>query len=162
MNWLNEFARQNTFLSLIILAIVGNFAYDIFKKLMFFILTKVSSQTSKTAQKNIKYFVNHYTEEIERVEKIKLSDPSELYELLESLYNNVILIIFMLISYLITVRINDGYWFYSFLLVSSSMMFRLIANTIYNHGLMLKAKRFDSYKQKMLNKISRLNKLIKE
>lgn len=160
MKWLDEFARQNTFLSILILAVVGNLVYDIIKKLAVIFWTKFSLQASRNAQKTLQFLLKHYTEEIERVERIKSKDPGEILELLEILYSNVRIFFVTLVLYLIALRLNDGRWFYSFLFVTSGMMFKIVANSVYQYGLIRKAKKFEMYKQETMNKILKLSNRI--
>lgn len=164
---LNSFARQNTFLSIVILAILGNFLTKILEKLFFYFATKTKTVISATGQqvsnwsiKNTEYLVGHYKDEVDRVEKIKNYEKSEIYFLLEALYNNIIFIFLIFVIYLIIEKTDNHVLFYGFLGSSSWLLFKVIANTIYNHSLFEKAKNYERYKAKMEKKITRLEKLL--
>lgn len=164
---LNSFARQNTFLSILILAILANFLTEIFKKLLYFFAIKTKTvasstgrQISKWSLKNIKFLIGHYKEEIIRVEKIKNGDKSELFNLLETLYDNFVLFIFILVLYLAFQKIDNQLYFYIFLGSSAKLFFQILSNTVYNHGLFEKAKNYEKYKTKKENRILQLENIL--
>lgn len=87
INTLNEFAKENSFLSLIALAIIGNLATDIFKKISLYLIINLAKRTDKWSVKKVNILIDLYEKEIERVEKIKNKDPNELSMLVENLYD---------------------------------------------------------------------------
>jgi uncharacterized membrane protein YbhN (UPF0104 family) len=164
---LNSFARQNTFLSILILAILGNFLTEIFKKLLYYFATKTKTvasstgrQISKWSLKNIEFLIGHYKEEIIRVEKIKNNDKSEFFTLLETLYNNFILFFLILVLYLALQKVDNQLYFYGFLGASAKLLFQILSNTVYNHSLFEKAKNYEKYKTKKENRILQLENIL--
>lgn len=164
---LNSFAKQNTFASILILAVLGNFLTEIFKKTLYYLATKTKTvalstgkEISKWSIKNTEFLISHYKEEITRVEKIKNNDKSEFFNLLENLYNNFIFFFFILVLYLILQKIDNQLYFYGFLGASARLLFQIISNTIYNYSLFEKAKNYEKYKSKKESRILLLENIL--
>lgn len=114
LDYLNKFARENTFPSIIILAIVGNIITDLFKKLMFFLATSTKFLASKTGKgiskwnkNNLENLLATYRDDISKVEKIKNNEQSMYNELIQDLYYCLTLFFTMIILYLIVLKLDN-------------------------------------------------------
>lgn len=165
---LDKFARNNSFLSIIILGIIGSFIYDVIKKTFrFFLLRSInglkntSKKLSKKKYENVKYLLEHYTQELEMVEKLKNNDKTILSKLIEDLYSNIVLIIILIIFLLLIDKFGSNYAFYGFLGASSIMVIRIVYQLYYNSQLFEKVKKFESYKMKIKKRTTRIEEILK-
>lgn len=165
--YLNSFARENSFLSIILIAIIANLLYDITKKTfryIFYYTIKLIKNSGKkiTEQtyKNIQNLIDYYTNEINSVKNIKEYNQKELLSLLESLYTNILYLIAFAVLYFTMKLMDSPYWFYGLLGASSTMLFNTFYTIYNNTRLFEKAKNFNSYKLMMEKRINKLNQLL--
>ncbi|MFN7120170.1 MAG: hypothetical protein ACK4TA_25495, partial [Saprospiraceae bacterium] len=152
---LDKFARENTFFSILILAILGNLLYDIFKRFMYYIAisTKnVAKSTrkgiSKWNRRNIEFLIKNYKEDIIKVEKVKNNEQEIYYKLLYDIYRNLLMFFTMLIFYFIILKLDNPIIFYAFFGASSRYLISIFASIYYNTTLFENAKSFEKYKLK--------------
>lgn len=164
---LDNFARDNSFLSIIILGILGSLLYDILKKIFRFFLLKsitglrnTTKKISKKAYKNTQYLLEHYKEELKTVEKLKENDKEVLTTLLGELYNIFLWIIILIVFCLLIDKFSSDYAFYGFLGSSSTIVLGIIHQLFYNSQLFQKAKKFDSYKIRVQKRISLIESIL--
>lgn len=164
---LDKFARENTFLSMMILAILGNLLYDIFKKLMYYIAvsTKYAAKStgkgiSKWNKKNIQNLIQNYKYDIVKVEKV-MNNEQEIYiELLYDLYDNILLFFIILLMYFIVLKLENPFFFYALLGSSSRYLISIFASIYYNTTLFKNARNFDNYKIKKQKRIKLLERML--
>ncbi len=166
---LDRFARENTFLSLMILAILGNLLYDVFKKLMYFfaVFTKYIAKStgrsiSKWNIKNIEYLIKNNKEDIANVEKVIKKDPNTYYKLLHELYNNLSILFIIIIINFIVLRLDNPIVFYSVLGSTLRYLISIFASIYYNTSLFENANNFNNYKEKKEKRIKLLERLLEK
>ena len=166
---LDKFARENTFLSLMILAIIGNLLYDIFKKIMYCIAVSTKNVAKSTGKgiskwnrKNIENLINNYKEDIVKVEKVKNKDKEMYYELLHDIYHNLLMFFIMLILYLFVLRLDNPLYFYGFLGSSLRYLISIFASIYYNNSLFENTRNFEKYKLKKEKRIQLLEKILEK
>ena len=167
LDFLNKFARENTFFSLIILAICGNIITDLLKKLMFFMATstkflaiKTGKGISKWNKNNLEFLLKDYREDIVKVEKIKNNEQSMYNELIHDLYYCLTLFFTMIILYLIVLKLDNPLFFYGLLGASARRLFSIFAITYYNNSLFVNARNFEKYKKNKENKIELIENIL--
>ncbi len=167
IGFLNNFVRQNTFISVMILAVLGNIFTDLLKKFMFYILTStrfIAIETGKGISnlktRNLEKLLKTYKEDIIKVEKVKNNNQVVYNELIRDLYYCVGLFIILLIFYLIIIKSNNDILFYSFLGASSRTLFSIFAIIYYNSSLFENAKKFDKYKLRKEKKINLIENIL--
>ncbi|SHG65681.1 hypothetical protein SAMN05443549_105252 [Flavobacterium fluvii] len=164
---LDKFARENTFLSMMILAILGNLLYDIFKKLMYYTAVSTKNATKSTGKviskwnrKNIEYLIKNYKEDIIKVEKVKNNEQVMYYELLHDLHHNLLMFFTILILYFIVLKLDNPILFYGLLGASSRYLISIFASIYYRNTLFENARNFDKYKLKKEKRILLLEKIL--
>lgn len=167
IEYLDKFARNNSFLSIIIIGLFGSFLYDVLKKIFRFFLFRsingiknTTKKLSKKAYENTQYLLDHYKEELDTVEKLKENDKKVLADLLGDLYSNFFLIIILIICFLLIDKFTSNFAFYGFLGSSSTIVFRIVYQLYYNSQLFEKAKKFEVYKIKIQKRISKIEELL--
>lgn len=166
-NYLNNFVRQNTFISVIILAIVGNILTDLFKKFIFYAATStkfIAKETGKGIsslnKRNLENLLETDKEDIIKVEKIKNNDQESYNELIRDLYYCLGLFVFLIILYLIVIKVDNDILFYGFLGASARTLFSIFAIIYYNNSLFENAKRFEKYKSRKEKRIKLIESII--
>lgn len=166
---LDKFARENTFLSLMILAVLGNLLSDIFKKLIYYLAVSTRSVAKSTGKgiskwnrKNIEDLIKRYKDDIVKVEKVKNKDQDTYYELINDLYRNLLFFFIMLVLYLIVIRLNNPFAFYGLLGSGLRYPISIFASIYYNTTLFENARNFDNYKLKKENRIKLLEGVLEK
>jgi len=167
LDFLNDFVRQNTFISVMILAVVGNILTDFFKKMMFYFATStkyVAKETGKGIsnlnRKNLENLLKTYKEDIVKVEKVKNNDKETYNELIRDLYYCLGLFIILIVFYLIIERVDNNLFFYGFLGASVRTLFSIFAIVYYNNSLFENAKNFDKYRLRKEKRINLIEKIL--
>jgi hypothetical protein len=167
LDFLNKFARENTFFSIIILAIAGNIITDLFKKLMFFLATstkllarKTGKGISKWNKNNLELLLKKYREDIVKVEMIKNNEQLMYNELIHDLYYCLTLFFTMIILYLIVLKLDNPLFFYGLLGASARSLFSIFSITYYNNSLFENARNFEKYKKKKENRIKLIENIL--
>lgn len=167
LNHLDSFARENTFLSIVLLAIIGNLLTEYVKKIIrnvfLFSLNRIKSSGKKISErsyKNTEYLIKHYIEELKIVEDLMNSEPKIIKKLLEELYSNIAFIIGVIIIYLFAGLFDSPYWFYGFLGASSTILFKSVYTIYYNTRLFEKAQNFDPYKERTEKRIIKIQQIL--
>ena len=166
---LDKFARENTFLSMMILAIIGNLLYDIFKKIMYYIAISTKNVAKSTGKgiskwnrKNIENLIQNYKEDIAKVEKVKNKDAETYYELLHDIYHNLLIFFILLIVYLIVLKLDNPIYFYGLLGSSSWYFISIFSSIYYNNSLFENTRNFEKYKLKKEKRIQLLERILEK
>lgn len=164
---LNKFARENTFFSILILAVAGNLLTEVFKKVLYYTASStknIAKETGKGISKwnrnNFEFLLKNYREDILKVEKVKNKDHEIYLELIKDLYHCLTLFFVMLILYLIVLKLDNPLFFYGLLGASTRSLFSIFAITYYNNGLFENARNFEKYRQKKERKIKQLENIL--
>lgn len=164
---LDTFARENTFLSLMIMALLGNLLTDVFKKLVYYIAISTKHAVKSTGKnisnwnrKNIVQLIINYKADLVKVEKVLNRDQEFYYELLHELYHNLLMFFTMLILYFILLKLVDPILFYGALFASARHVFSILASIYYNTTLFENARNFDKYKLKKEKRIIVLEEML--
>jgi len=167
INHLDSFARENTFLSIVLLAIIANLLTGlikkIFRQIFLYTLNRIKTSGKKLSEcsyKNTAYLKKHYIEEIKLVEELKKSKPKIIGKLLEDMYSNFVFIIVFIVLYFLVKLFDSPYFFYGLFGASSTMLFKSVYLIYYNTRLFEKAQNFDSYKQKTEKRIEKIQQLL--
>lgn len=166
---LNRFARENTFFSILILAVAGNLLTEIFRKILYYIATsskKIATETGKGISKwnrhNIESLIKSYKMDILKVEKVKYKSQDIYFDLVQDLYHCLTLFFIMVILYLIVLKLDNPGFFYGLIGASARSLFSIFAITYYNNSLFENAKNFEEYRQKKERKIIQLESILRK
>lgn len=166
---LDKFARENTFLSVMILAIIGNLLYDIFKKMMYYLAISTKNVAKSTGEgitnwnrKNIENLINSYKENIVKVEKVKNKDIDTYYKLLHDVYHNILIFFVCIFLYFIVLKLKNPIYFYALLGSSSRYLISIFSSIYYNNSLFVNSQNFENYKLKKEKKIQLLESVLEK
>jgi hypothetical protein len=160
IKFLDEFIKQNTFISMILGGILCNFIYEIFKNLSLYLIKISVKKVSINNEKNIEQLISIYTEELEEVKNLYQNTQGAQLNLIESLYRNILYSFLIIIIFFTINKFGNNLFFYAFLGSSISLIFRIFSNLIYNYKLILKSKDFENYNIKINSKIENLISLL--
>lgn len=169
---LNDFARENTFFSIIILAVLGNFLTAWLKGVLYFLaifskkyFSKAKSGMSNWSRKNLENLLKKYREDLNKVERLKNNDQVLYLELVKDLYyclNQFFLFFFLFLIFLILgSKFGNHLFFYGLLGASSKFIYSIIATIYYNNSLFENARNFEKYNDNQRKKIARLEDNLK-
>jgi len=161
---LNDFAKENTFLSLIILAIIGNLATDLVKNVFINLIyrnsirliSKGRKAISNSAKNNINFLIRHYENNLASVESIKNQNKTVIIKLLEDVYFNLSLLLILVVILLIIYKVSNPTMFYGLLGGGAITLFRLIYNSVHTMSLFRQARNYEQYRITITKKISSL------
>jgi hypothetical protein len=165
---LNDFARENTFFSILIIAVLGNFLTAWLKGVLYFsaifskkYFKKAGSGISNWSTKNLENLLKKYREDLSKVERLKNNDHVLYSELVKDLYYCLNQLFLILILLIMGSKFGSHLFFYGLLGASSLFIYSIIAIIYYNNSLFENAKNFDKYTEKKRKKISRLESILK-
>lgn len=160
LDQLNVFARQNTFLSILILGIIANLLTSLTKILVIASYSLGTRFISKKSRQSIQFYIEHLEQEILQVEKIYNKETDILFELVSGIYDILVITAATAFTYLLSVWLSPEKGFYIFLGASAWMIKRIIGILYFYHSLISKADDFNNYRLKTENKIQLYKKLI--
>lgn len=159
---LDNFAREHLFLSVILFGLITNIISFLLKNFSLLFLKISVIYTKKLNQKRAKAIIRHYQNDIEVIRKIQKDDAYALKEIINTLHNNFLILIMIIVLLLIVDQIDNRTIFISSMAISSWKIIEVFVNTQYNVGLLKKAKDFNKYKKRIEEKISYWQKVIKQ
>ena len=162
INFLDEFIKQNAFVSMLLGGILCNFIYEFLKKTSFHIIKFSIKRVSVNTKKNIEKLIKIYSEELEEVRKLYNNTQWAQLNLIDSLYRNILYSILLLFIFLLINKFSSNLFFYSFLGASISLIFNIIKDIIYNYRIIQKSKDFINYENKISSKIEKLILLLNQ
>jgi len=147
----------------VIISVVIHFGKII--KLSFYVVSKgfnsIFGELGRVWQRQgILDLIGLYRLEIERVERIHLRDKNEVMDLIEFIYQSLLIIIALIITYIYAVNQVDNIVFYSILGFNTAVLLWVVPGLIGRSRLIEKSRNFEKYKRKTNNKIELLEKLI--
>lgn len=153
---LDEFIRQNAFISMLIGGVLCNFTYEVLKKSSLFLLKISAKKVALNHKKSIEKLIKIYSDELEYVKSLHNNSNEAILDLIDSLYKNILYSIYLLVIFFIINKTDNIIFFYSFLGSSITLIFGILKSLIYNYKIILKAKDFTNYSNIINRKIEKL------
>jgi|TARA_B110000240_G_scaffold33507_1_gene36278 hypothetical protein len=162
LTWLNDFIRENSLTSVILVSFVLSIIYDLLKKLFFVGIKYTVTKTNRWSLKNIEFLINHHKDELKSLKNISENKNGELLKITENTFKYIFFILIFAIALLFIDKLGSNLFFYSFLGASTSLIIKIIASLIYDYKLVQKSKKIEFYEKKIKKRIKVLKEIIKK